>query len=129
MHSMSGMTSLVLATALLIRTQSPGQDVALELRDPFSDVEREVRSSESLAATGVKLPSELVDPFTRRAPARALSGSPRTVPRELVDPFANRRSRAEKVPSKLSDPFTAKSPTVPAAGPNLVDPFARQFAR
>jgi hypothetical protein len=123
MHSMSVMTSLVLATALLIRTQSPDQDVALELRDPFVEVEREVRESQPIR---VQLPSELVDPFSRRAPAPALTGQIRTVPSDLVDPFAQRRARAERIPSKLSDPFTAKRPTVPAAAPNLVDPFARQ---
>jgi hypothetical protein len=97
----AGMTSLVLATALLIRTQSPEQDVALELRDPFVEVE-------PLAAR-VQLPSELVDPFSRRAPARALTGQPRTVPSDLVDPFAQRRARAERIPSQLRDPFADQS--------------------
>jgi hypothetical protein len=113
-HLHSGMTSFALVTALVLRIQSPAQEVtpaadALELRDPFEE-EAEAEPARPVPVP-VQLPSELVDPFSRRAPARALPRPTPAVPSDLVDPFAQRRVRAEAVPSKLglSDPFARQS--------------------
>lgn len=124
MHVVSGMTSFALVTAVLLRTQCPAPEVMAappELRDPFvvAEVERE------LAPVSVRLPSDLVDPFSRRGPARALPRpAASAVPADLVDPFAHRRVRPDAVPSRLGDPFAAK-PTadLPAMPPTLTDPF------
>ena len=122
MHLVSAMTSFALVTAVLLRTQCPAPEVmaAPELRDPFvAEVERE------LAPVSVRLPSDLVDPFSRRGPARALPRpAASAVPADLVDPFAHRRVRPDAVPSRLGDPFAAK-PTadLPAMPPTLTDPF------